>query len=113
VFLDGNHHITAALTAQIDALSQKIEGFNFGRYDVRVPSSSDLQAGYNFKVLEVNGVTSESTDIYDPKNSVVDAYRVLFRQWREAFEIGAQVISQGAQKVSLMQFLAHLKKTYY
>ena len=40
-------------------------------------------------MLELNGVTAESTDIYDPANSVVAAWRKLMRQWRLAFEIGA------------------------
>ena len=45
-------------------------------------------AGRNIKIVELNGVTSEATHIYDPKLSLVDAYRVLFAQWRIAFEIG-------------------------
>ena len=45
-------------------------------------------AGSNLKIIELNGVTSEATHIYDPKLSLFDAYRVLFRQWRIAFEIG-------------------------
>ena len=44
--------------------------------------------GRNLKIVELNGVTSEATHIYDPKLSLFDAYRVLFRQWRIAFELG-------------------------
>jgi hypothetical protein len=40
-------------------------------------------------------VTSEATNIYDPKNSLFEAYRVLFRQWRIAFEIGAENLKRG------------------
>jgi len=40
------------------------------------------------KIVELNGVTSEATHIYDPKLSLFGAYRVLFEQWRIAFEIG-------------------------
>ena len=112
VFLNGNRYISDALTKRIDQLSRRIDGFHFGRYDIRVPSIEDLQAGTNLKVLEVNGVTSESTNIYDPSHSVFDAYRILFRQWRNAFEIGHQVIEQGAERISLFQMLQHLKKTY-
>jgi len=83
VFLDGNHFITDELSAEIDALSKQIDGFYFGRYDIRVPSAEDLQAGREFKVLEVNGVTSESTNIYDPSHSVIDAYKILFKQWQD------------------------------
>ena len=112
VFLDGGRFISPELTEQIDKISRQIEGFNFGRYDIRVQNTDLLCAGQGFKILEVNGVTSESTNIYDPQNSVIDAYRVLFRQWRAAFEIGQQAIKMGAEKVSVRQFFGHLKKTY-
>ena len=113
VFLDGNQNITAELTRQIDLLSQQLNGFNFGRYDIRVTNKQDFQAGKSFKILEVNGVTSESTNIYDPKNSVFNAYKILFKQWKLAFEIGKQNIQLGAEKVSLLGLIQHLRKTYY
>ena len=112
VFLDGNQYITPELTAEIDNVSRQIEGFHFGRYDIRVDNTELLRTGAGFKILEVNGVTSESTNVYDPKNSVFDAYRILFKQWRAAFEIGEQAIKMGADKVSIAQLLGHLKKTY-
>jgi hypothetical protein len=74
----------------MDRISKTYDGFYFGRYDIRTPSVEDFQQGRNFKVVELNGVTSEATHIYDPRNSLWDAYRVLFAQWRIAFEIGAQ-----------------------
>ena len=40
-------------------------------------------------------MTSEATHIYDPKNSLFAAYKVLFEQWRIAFEIGAQNLKRG------------------
>jgi membrane protein DedA with SNARE-associated domain/pimeloyl-ACP methyl ester carboxylesterase len=97
VFLDGGHLKTAALEDAIDRLSREYEGFYFGRYDVRAPSAEDLRAGRNLKVIELNGVTSEATSIYDPRNSVLAAWRVLFAQWRIAFEIGAQNRKRGAR----------------
>lgn len=90
VFLDGSWVRTHALEAAFDRISQSYEGFYFGRYDIRTACVQDFQQGSNFKVLELNGVTSEATHIYDPKNSLLEAYRVLFAQWRIAFEIGAQ-----------------------
>ena len=113
VFLDGNKYITPELEKTIDEISQKIEGFNFGRYDIRVENASLLSKGEGIKVLEVNGVTSESTNMYDPNNSVFDAYKVLFNQWREAYEIGAQAIKKGSSAVSVFGFFQHLKKTYW
>ncbi|MBX2847791.1 MAG: hypothetical protein KTR16_05705 [Acidiferrobacterales bacterium] len=113
VFLDGSKNISLELEERIDVISQKLNGFYFGRYDIRVPNKENLQAGQSFKILEVNGVTSESTNIYDPKNSVLDAYKILFKQWKLAFEIGDQNISLGTEKVSIIGLIRHLRKTYY
>ena len=113
VFLDGRQNITPALTEQIDKLSKQFKQFYFGRYDIRVTSAADLCAGHSFKILEVNGVTSESTNIYDPANSVLTAYKILFKQWRLAFVIGKENIDLGAKKVSLLGLLRHIRKTYY
>ena len=53
--------------------------------------------GRNLRVVELNGVTSEATHIYDPKLSLWQAYKVLFQQWRIAFEIGARNCAAGAK----------------
>jgi len=89
LFLDGSHLITPALERRVDTISQCYDGFFFGRYDVRAESDEALQRG-EFRVIELNGVTSEATWIYDPRYSVFDGWRTLMRQWRMAFEIAAE-----------------------
>lgn len=101
IFLDGATLKTPALEAAIDSVAKGFDGFYFGRFDVRTPSVEDFQAGRNLRVIELNGVTSEATHIYDPKNSLWDAYRVLFNQWRIAFEIGRQARIRGATPSSI------------
>ncbi len=96
IFLDGSHVVTPELTAVIDRISKTVGGFYFGRYDIRTPSVEDFMRGTNFKIVELNGVSSEATHIYDPKHSVWDAYRVLWTQWRHAFEIAASNAQRGA-----------------
>ena len=54
-FLNANHLITPQLIDVFDAISKQVEGYNFGRYDIRVPSLEDLYAGRNIKILELNG----------------------------------------------------------
>lgn len=87
-FRDGGRLETPALAAAIDETSRSVPGFYFGRYDVRGATLDDIRAG-RFKVIELNGVSSEATHIYDPGNSLAAAYRTLFRQWELAFRIGA------------------------
>lgn len=100
IFLDGVRFRTKALAEKIDEICRGYRGFYFGRFDIRTPSTSDLITG-NFKVIELNGVTSESTNIYDPQYSLADAYRILFQQWRLAFEIGAENVRLGYRAASV------------
>lgn len=100
LFLEGKPYLTDKLSAKIDVLSQEMDGFYFGRYDIR---ASDIDAFSNgdVKVIEVNGVTSESTNIYDPSNNVLTAYKILFQQWRLAFEIGEKNIALGNKSMTI------------
>ncbi|HMP77380.1 MAG TPA: alpha/beta fold hydrolase [Kiritimatiellia bacterium] len=110
IFRNGARLITPELTAAIDALSRGHRGFFFGRYDLRVPDEAALMAGRDFKVIELNGVTSEATSLYDPSHSALDAWRILFRQWRIAYEIGAQNRAAGVRVTSpreLLELVAH------
>ena len=110
VFLDGSWIKTPELQAQIDEISRSFIGFYFGRFDIRTPSVDDFKAGRNFKIIELNGVTSEATHIYDPKNTLIDAYRVLFAQWKLAFEIGARNRDRGFRPSSATELFALLSE---
>lgn len=90
LFFEANELITPELEKEIDRISKSFSGFYFGRYDIKVPDARHLMEGKDLKVIELNGVTSESTDIYDPKNSYFYAVKVLCRQWKIAYELGHQ-----------------------
>jgi membrane protein DedA with SNARE-associated domain len=101
IFLDGERVRTAQLEQAFDNISEGFNGFYFGRFDVRTPSVEEFKQGKNFKIIELNGVTSEATHIYDPKNSLLAAYKVLFKQWRLAFEVGAENRARGVRPTSI------------
>jgi len=103
IFLDGHAAITPELTETIDRISKTFEGFYFGRYDIRTPSVEDLMAGRNLKIVELNGVSSEATHIYDPKLTLFQAYQVLFEQWRIAYEIGSENRAQGTKPATVRE----------
>jgi membrane protein DedA with SNARE-associated domain len=89
MFLDGSHLATPALERRIDEIARAIPGFFIGRFDVRYADVKAFTAGRDLAIVELNGATSESTNIYDPSRSLLAAYRTLFRQWRLVFQIGA------------------------
>lgn len=88
LFADGAHLITPALEAAVDEVVQRVDGFYFGRLDARYADVEAFKRGEDLAVLELNGVTSESTNLYDPSWSLLRAYRTLFRQWALCFAIG-------------------------
>ncbi|MEJ2084547.1 MAG: alpha/beta fold hydrolase [Acidobacteriota bacterium] len=109
VFLDGTELATTRLATAIDRVSKGFEGFFFGRYDIRVPTIEDFQEGRNLQIVELNGVTSEATDIYDPANSLLDAYKKLARQWSLAFAIGERNRIAGARTERLSDLLRSIR----
>ncbi|MEO6435815.1 MAG: VTT domain-containing protein, partial [Tepidisphaeraceae bacterium] len=97
MFRDGAHLITPPLEDAIDRVVQTFPGFHFGRFDVRYGDVEAFQRGEDFAIVELNGVTSESTNLYDPSWSILLAYRTLFFQWSLLFRIGAANRLLGAQ----------------
>ncbi len=108
IFRDCRRLATPALAASLDALAGHFPGFHFGRFDLRVPSAAALAEGRDFKILEVNGVTSEATHVYEPGYPLGRAYRDLFEQWRLAFEIGAANAAAGAHALTVGALFALL-----
>ncbi len=102
---DGLRHRTAALEEAVNRMCRSVDGFYFGRIDFRSSSLEAYHRGEDLRVLEINGVTSEATHIYDPEVSLRQAYRVLFEQWRMAFEIGAVNRDRGFEPMRLGEFL--------
>ncbi len=105
IFMEGIWLKTPELEVAIDKICKGYNGFFFGRFDIRTPSFEDLMQGKNFKIIELNGVTSESTNIYDKRYSLFDAYRILFKQWKIAFEIGEENYNKGAKKTSFISLI--------
>ncbi|EQA36298.1 ATP-grasp domain protein [Leptospira inadai serovar Lyme str. 10] len=102
LFLDGKNWITPQLEKSIEDATRPFTGFYFGRYDVRFSSVEELKSGKGFKIIELNGVTSESTNLYDPRFSMGDRYAILFKQWQLLFKIGRE---SGGKKAGLFPIL--------
>jgi hypothetical protein len=111
VFKDGGWVKTPELEAVIDRISRGFTGFFVGRYDIRTPSVEDFKQGRNFKIIELNGVTSEATHIYQPGAGLLAGYRTLMRQWRITFEIAAQNHARGIAPVPAPE-LWRILRTY-
>jgi hypothetical protein len=105
LFKDGRHLITARLEERIDQIARSYPGFFIGRFDIRYSDVEQFKAGEDLAIVELNGATAESTNIYDPDGSLIAAYRQLFRQWSIVFDIGAANRRLGATATSLRRLV--------
>lgn len=98
-FLDNNFLLNSSLDEVFDKIASTIDGFHYGRFDLKVKSIKDLYEGKNIKIMELNGVSSEPGHIYDPKNTLFAAYRDLAHHWKIIADISIQQQREGIMPV--------------
>jgi hypothetical protein len=108
-FLDGSHLINDKLSDMFDSISKQINGFYFGRFDLRCASLDDLYQG-KIMVLELNGCGAEPAHIYHPGYSLYRAIMVLLVHWKNIFTIAQQNAKRGIPFVPFRDARRYYKK---
>lgn len=86
-FINGNHLITKKLEQALDTLNHQIEGWHYGRLDIKYNTFTDIENG-NFKILELNGILAEPTHIYDAENTnYFNALAEIRKHWKQLIKI--------------------------
>ena len=87
-FINGNKFINDQLIATFDNICSQIQGMNYGRFDIKCKNLEDLMAGKNIVIIELNGVCSEPTHIYDAqKHSYFKALKDILNHWTIIYKI--------------------------
>lgn len=87
-FINGDYLINPALETAIDSIMQQIPGFFYGRLDIKYNSFEELALLQNFKIIELNGIISEPTHIYDPsKITYFKALKEIRNHWKLIYKI--------------------------
>lgn len=111
LFYDASELINMQMVDLFENIADKINGFNWGRFDIRVASINDLYSGDQLKILEVNGSQSEPTHLYDPGYNLLHAYRVVLKHFRLNYRFARSLVKQGiSQYPSPRQFLTELRR---
>lgn len=108
-FLDGNHLIDERLHQLFNEVAAKMNGINYGRFDLRCPSLDGLRSGV-FKVMEYNGIAAEPAHIYDPSVRLWDKYRTIYGHWKIIYRIYQQQRRRGVKCMSLAEAWRHLRR---
>ncbi len=105
-FTDDSHLITPELEKAISHLFESQPGFNFGRVDVKCLDEESFKRG-EFVVIEVNGVASLPTHMFDPKYSVWQAYKIFLEHGKLLVQIARE---QRHQPMELLSYLEVMKR---
>lgn len=86
-FINGNQFINKELEKSLDKLNRQVNGWFYGRLDIKYHSLEDLYQG-KFKVLELNGILAEPTHIYDAsKTTYWKALKTIRTHWKQLYKI--------------------------
>jgi hypothetical protein len=108
-FLNCNHLINEKLSMAFDKIAKHIDGFYFGRFDLRCKSVEDLYDG-RVMILEVNGCGAEPAHIYQPGFSLFTAVGVLIRHWKNIDIIASQNKKRGVRYTSHSDAKVHYRR---
>ena len=87
-FINGNHLISVELENAIDSIFKQIPNWYYGRLDLKYNTFEELIQLEKFKIIEINGIISEPTHIYDPeKISYFKALKQIRKHWEIMFQI--------------------------
>ncbi len=105
IFKNGNAFITDALSQKIDEVMQDFPEFYYGRLDIKFKDIRSFKEGREFVIIEVNGVSSEKTHIWDASTSLKEAFATLFEQYRTLYQMGNALRKQGKQAPSIKRLI--------
>lgn len=107
-FLDATNLINDKLNFVFDTISLSIDGFFYGRYDLRCSSIEDLYEGKNIKILELNGCGAEPAHIYQPGFPFFKGQKILLSHHHLLFKISMANHRNGVPFYSFLE----IKKAY-
>lgn len=110
-FIDLSMQIDEKLLEIPDRISNKINDFFYGRYDILCNSVEELRQGKNFYILEYNGAGAEPNHFYDTGYSLLEAYREILRHWKALYKISKYNHKQGVPYWPLIKGIRFRMKT--
>lgn len=109
-FLSYNHEINDGLNEAFNKICSRIDGFHYGRFDLRCSSLEDLRNLKNFKILELNGAGAEPAHIYHPGASLFDAYKTVIWHFNVLSKISRASKKTGAMYWSFSEGMKKLRE---
>ncbi|MEZ5046933.1 MAG: hypothetical protein R2831_08070 [Chitinophagaceae bacterium] len=94
-FVNRNDLINEQMHQTFNTISQEIDGFFYGRFDLKVFNISDLYQGNAIKILELNGLTSDVAHLFDPHTRLRDVFFTQVKHCKYCYEIAKENLKKG------------------
>ncbi|MDH5382437.1 MAG: hypothetical protein OEW75_16400, partial [Cyclobacteriaceae bacterium] len=111
IFLNGEKLNSEEMRKSFDRLSKNIEGFFYGRFDVRAATLADIEKG-NVKIMELNGVNSEPAHIYQPGYSFLKGQKSLLFHWKTLYEISKINRKNGYKLIGIGEGIKEVRRIF-
>jgi hypothetical protein len=112
IFRDRGDLICEELCNVFDELCKQIDGFYYGRFDLRVKSIDDLMKGKHIQIMELNGLTADAAHIFDPNARLRDALLVQISNCRKSFKIARYNLRHGATTTPVKELYRKSRKGF-
>lgn len=103
----GDQLITEKLLQVIEDSLEGLELY-YGRLDIKYQNWEDLLKG-NFKIIEVNTITSEPLSIYDHSIPMFKKYKIFYGHIKSMYQISQQLKKKGRKRLRITEFIKYIK----
>ncbi len=110
MFSDVSHLLTPEIEQQVFGIFADQPGVNFARLDVKASDEASFRAG-DFVVIEINGVSSLPTHMFDPGHSLFRAYQIFFEHGKYLAQIAAEQRSAAMNLLPLGKILQRVRSS--
>ena len=112
VYRDGRAHITPELSNRFDEIARAMPNFYYGRFDVKFEAMHTFTKGQRFKIIEINGASSEAGHIFDADARLGRVYLSYFKRLNKLFAISVANSRRGYRPVSLKMTIANQRDVF-
>ncbi|MCC6818045.1 MAG: hypothetical protein IT245_04030, partial [Bacteroidia bacterium] len=111
-FENANHLINSANQRIFGQFLKGLDGFEYGRFDVKCKTIEDLETFENLNVIEFNGIAAEPTIIYDSRVGYIGALKIFKSHWKRLEDLSNFNKSRSYKSLSTSKIFKKILKEY-
>jgi D-alanine-D-alanine ligase-like ATP-grasp enzyme len=105
-FVNGNEFINERMHEAFDKIAKTMNGFYYGRFDVKAKSIEDFYTGENISIIELNGAGSDPGHIFDSSVGWFRALKSEAWHWKQLYKISKINMKRGVKPLSFGEMIS-------